>query len=206
MLASGCLLLCLEMGCGGITRSETRDRAEEPTATAQGGGPEAGSTAGGSASAATAPSMGTAGTVDCGCVSASIAWWVESDHPPDGLRGKGHVKDCMTYEYSSEPVGKPPTVVCDSPLDACEIQFGVAAVNGVLAHPDVQAALASSPAFFGLDLRPAGGQVDHIEVNGNVIEIGGDCIGDAPCRMPPGIDQLDHFLGRMVARYGTCAP
>ena len=183
------------MGCGGATRTNPdgapeRATAGEPaTETAGGTGPVA-------APAAGAPPAqgGTAEVAEgCDCVAADLAWWREGD---TSLLSRSQVSDCTSYGFREGPVGEGAFTACHSQLEGCGPAFGVDDINLALAHPDVLAALAHAPTLFGSDPRPNGG-VDHIEVGGQVIEIGRACPDEPSCQVPAGVYELGQLLGHV---------
>lgn len=191
------LLLALEMGCGGATRASPDGGSERAAA----GGP-ASETAGtastraainGSAGAPAAEGGAASAASGCDCVDAELAWWREGDS--DWL-SESRVVDCTSYSFREGLIGEPMTTSCGSLLEGCGPGFGVDDINLALAHPDVQAALARAPTLFGSDPRPNGG-VDHIEIGGQVIEIGRACPDDPSCQVPAGVYELGQLLGHV---------
>jgi hypothetical protein len=110
-------------------------------------------------------------------------------------RRECHLQSCNVFTYSEGPADETVTQLCTSLLDGCSDSFGIDDINAALAHPDVQDALERAPVLFGADTRLGGGQVDHIEVDGKVIEIGSRC--EAGCEIPDGIYTFSYLLGNM---------
>jgi hypothetical protein len=108
---------------------------------------------------------------------------------------EAHLEPCARVS-----VGRGDIQDCAGQLDDCSQPFNVGDVTAALRHPDVQAALARAPVVYGRDQRAIGSQVDHIEIDGKVIEVGDDCDGTSPCEIPGGIHELEHLLGRIGAR------
>jgi hypothetical protein len=199
LVAIGALL----WGCGQTTRTVGRYTEKGP-ATTQGGA--AGAAASGEAAAAgageiDAPTAGAGGAASCACVTATIDWWVDAPaRPPGDYVGKGHIAPCSAYEYDAERDGEPPVITSQLSLP-CQGDFGIESVNAALADPELQAALAGPAVVFGMDKRPEGGHIDHIEVGGKVILIGDECADQPGCRLPAGVNNLDGLLAQIQRLY-----
>lgn len=129
----------------------------------------------------------------CDCLDVAIGWWVEGGPAPRAT--EAHLEPCARVSVEREDIHD-----CAGQLDDCSQPFNVGDVIAALRHPDVQAALAAAPVVYGRDQRDIGSQVDHIEIDGKVIEVGDDCDGTSPCEIPDGIHELEHLLGRIGAR------
>jgi hypothetical protein len=138
-------------------------------------------------------------TPTCQCLEVEIGWWVEGGPAPRAI--EAHLAPCATISVGR---GEPDT--CVGELADCIEAFNINEVNAALQHPDLQAALAQAPVVYGRDQRDIGGQVDHIEIDGKVIEVGDDCDGASPCEIPPGVHELEHLLGRIGARQSANCP
>lgn len=174
--ASAALWL-LAIGCGGATTRNVEDDAHEPSV-------------GQSGTPASSP-------LDrCDCVPVTIRWWRAG-----GLVGpsrEASIEPCAAFEYrvlTDEPSSNKQ---CSSTLQGCGNALGVDDIRAALADADVQAALEQAPIVYGRDLRPLDGHVDHIEVDGKVIEVGDECNGETPdCRLPLGVDRFGRLLGNL---------
>jgi hypothetical protein len=134
----------------------------------------------------------------CDCLEVEIAWWIEGG--VGSRQAEAHLSPCNSFYFGRQGEG-----TCSTTLDDCSQAFNLEEVIAALKDPEVRAALAQAPVLFGRDLRDVGGQLDHIEIDGKVIEIGDECDGSAPCSMPRGVVALDHLLGRLMARQrGAC--
>jgi hypothetical protein len=147
-----------------------------PAAGANAGGtPAGGSSAGGSSAGGSTAGAAAAGaaSVACDCVAADLRWRRDG-----GLVAQveaSSVSSCNSFRHESGPAGKSPTEVCDSLLVGCGNSIGVGDLNASLNNADVQAALQAAPVLYGGDPRPVDGQVEHLEIGGKVIEVGGAC-------------------------------
>jgi hypothetical protein len=136
----------------------------------------------------------------CGCVDVDIAWWVDTGLYPPTL--EGHITPCNAFSYG--PAGTPK---CRTRLDDCSQVFTITRLSAALAKADVRQALARSPVLYGRDLRGKGGQVDHLEIDGKVIELGAECDATAPCPIPHDLTELARLLWFLAAEQGgTCTP
>jgi len=171
--------------CGGATE---RGR---PHAT---GGAWAGGSSGGP-SGAGAPADGS-----CGCLDLEIAWWIEGGVGSHEAEARLTPCDSFRYQRRGEPS-------CETRLADCSEPFGLDELGSALASPDVTKALEQAPVVYGRDSRDIGGQVDHIEIGGKVIEVGDECDAASPCDIPRGVSELDHLLGRLMAgQRAACIP
>jgi hypothetical protein len=175
-LLAAATALALAGGCSGAT-------ARSPHPNEMGGSDNAGG----------APNHGPAGSpavVDCDCVDATVGWWRDGGLVPS--RWQSRVEPCATYLYVNSELGEP----CGSTLQGCGGAVGIDDLNTALSHPDVKQAFTRAPVLYGADPRPLDGQVDHIEVADQVIEIGEDC-GKPECEVPEGVAELGRVLERL---------
>ena len=136
---------------------------------------------------------GQAGTTStdpgCDCTSA-LSWQATTEetivNPPDVNQ-----LNCADYRRVRPSAGN--DELCRTTL-ACVGSTGATAVALAVARPDVQAALAVAPIFFGSDPRPTN-EILQITVGGRLIEIGAGC-GDLPACVPPpaGVVALANLL------------
>jgi hypothetical protein len=148
---------------------------------------------------------GGAPIVDCECVAEEIGWWREGG----GIetRRESHLAPCNVFGYGEGPVDSNVVPQCRSALEGCSDVFGVDDINAALAHPDVRQALERAPVLFGSDPRLIGGQLDHIEVSGRVIEIGNECPVRSDCEIPRGVYAFGFLLGTLQTQEvsgGSC--
>lgn len=167
-------LLLLGTGCGGATTRNLEDDAPAPSA-GQGG-------------------TKTSGEDEaCDCLAVDIRWWRAG-----GLVGpsrQASIEPCAAFGYQ---VLGDEDKRCSSTLEGCGDALGIDDIHAALADPDVQVALAQAPVVYGRDLRPLDGHVDHIEVDGKVIEVGDECNGESPdCQLPLGVDRFGRLLGNL---------
>jgi len=165
----GWLLLLTEMGCGAATRHGAGEGGS-------GGGPTA---------------VDTGGMAACPCASASIVWWQDGGLSPSVSRES--ISDCN--QYSVQRTGKPTSFCASTLADCAQARVGVDDLNAALLHPDVQSALAHAPVLVGRDPRPTDGQLLHLEVDGEVVEVGDNCPNDPSCMVPSGLLVLRELLG-----------
>jgi hypothetical protein len=127
---------------------------------------------------------------DCPCVPA-LRWQTSSSESSHNLPDS-NLLTCGGYQRFRETVEQ-----CSTTL-ACDGLTG--AVARAVADPDVQAALAAAPIFYGSDPRPTG-TVLQLNIDGKGIEIGAGCGGFAACIEPPaGITALAGLLAQVEAR------
>jgi hypothetical protein len=197
---AGCLLFGLLVACGGATRSNPHPIADAPEQ-ATGGAPSASTATPSAGDGNGAASAGEGGAASCGCVNATINWWVDDPaRPPSEYVGKGLIIPCARYEYTASLTGQPAAI--DHSVDlVCAGNFGVESINAALINPDVRAALAGSEQVFGHDGRVSGGQIDHIEVDGQIMLVGSACGSEPACNLPAGVQQLDHLLAAIDGLY-----
>jgi hypothetical protein len=176
LFSAGATLLLLVSGCSGAT---TRD--PNPGDDGLAGAP-------GHSPSGPAP----ADEVSCTCVHSSIAWWRDGGLVP--VVRKSRIEACAEFRNYEETAPGEPSEECGSTLSGCEDSLGIDDVNEALRHPDVQDALERAPILFGGDLRPLDGQIDHIEIDGKVVEVGVAC-DDPACAIPEGVARLDRMLG-----------
>lgn len=214
----GCGLLLLESSCSGSTSRSSSPPAEAgsggrsneklPGTTMTGSGGDfagASTSAGGSADAAgqagapdTAGSGGEAGApveveADCGCASSSLGWWGLGGRRP--TKHESFIDPCVSFQHAISDSEDFTLSSCKSQLvGGCDVSLGVHELNAALLHPDVQAALAAAPVFYGADMRDSDGTVTHVEIDEKVIEIGSWC-EDPGCAIPPGVEELGILLG-----------
>lgn len=80
-------------------------------------------------------------------------------------------------------------------------------VAQALDHPDVRAALDAAPVLFGRDTRPVDGTVFRVEVDGDVIELGWECMGTPGCTaIPAGLARLESMLQDLIVQQRAVAP
>jgi hypothetical protein len=189
-------LLALSAACSGRT---TRNADETPAAAGSRGVAEGGSAGGGASAGSGAAPAGTGGEAvsACDCVAQEISWWREGGAEK---RRENHIAPCNAYDYGEGPVGSVVMPQCSSLLEGCGKAFGVDDINAALLHPDVVDALEHAPQLFGADPRAIGGEVDHIEVGGKVIEIGYECEQRSECEIPQGIYAFGFLLGTLTAQ------
>jgi hypothetical protein len=224
----GCCLLLAESSCSGATTrndsagagSGGRSDSADPTTTIapagagsaalqspNGAGGEASSPAsdsggaGGEAAGGSGGRLGEAGApplLDCDCLSSPVSW--RRDGGLVFLVPSSYVEPCSAFRHELNPLGDPPGKSCVSALPTgCDGALGVRDINQALQHPDVRAALEAAPVLYGLDPRALDGQVDHIEVDGKVIEIGSSC--DEPeCAIPEGVKSFGYIL-KVIAEH-----
>lgn len=178
--SAGLVALALEMGCGGISERRALPGAQGGSADMGGGGTNVGGVP--AAGGETSPTV----PASCPCVNAQIAWWRDDGGAPVW---QAVIRDCDVFTF----YGREPAVRCTAKLEPCEAWLGVGAINEALFHPDVQDALEGAPVLFGVDQ----GQVDHIEVDGKVIEVGNTCTDDPACQLPRGVEAFDVLLGHL---------
>jgi hypothetical protein len=161
--------------------------------------------AGGEPAAEGGVSVGDAGgaagappAVDCECLTSTVSWRADG-----GLVFNvpmSFAEPCRAFRHELRELGGPPVESCAAPLPSgCDAALGVRDINQALQHPDVQAALLAAPVLYGGDPRPLDGQVQHIEVDGKVIEIGLSC-DDPQCAIPPGVASFGYILGVIEKR------
>jgi hypothetical protein len=220
----GCCLLLAESGCSGATTQNGSAGAggggsgaagvAMATAPASGGGSAAVAAGGAAGERAAAvsdsggqPPGGAAGisggagappVLGCECLPASVSWWRDG-----GLVfsvPSSYAEPCSSFRHELKQRGGEPGKSCTAPLPTgCDAALGVRDVNQALQHPDVQAALEAAPVLYGGDPRAVDGQVEHIEVDGKVIEIGNSC-DDPECDIPEGVKSFGYIL-RLIAEH-----
>jgi hypothetical protein len=80
-------------------------------------------------------------------------------------------------------------------------------VAQALEHPDVRAALDAAPVLFGRDTRPVDGTVFQIEVDGDLIELGWECMGTPGCTdVPAGLARLESMLQDLIVQQRVVPP
>jgi hypothetical protein len=219
----GCCLLLTESGCSGATTrsgstgaggggshadggttttlpleggaaSTARGAAagEQAAAARDSGGQAAGGAAGAWGGAGAPPALG------CECLPGPVAWWRDG-----GLVftvPSSYAEPCSSFRHELNPLGDQPGKSCSSALPTgCDGALGVRDINQALQHPDVQAALEAAPVLYGADPRAVDGQVEHIEVDGKVIEIGNSC-DDPECKIPEGVESFGYIL-RLITQH-----
>lgn len=138
------------------------------------------------------------GPAACDCADVEIGWWVETGIAPPEVEAR--ITPCNSFSYG--PAGEPE---CRTVLDDCSQMFSITRLSAALAARDVQQALAQAPVVYGRDLRGLGGQVDHIEIGGKVIELGDECDALEPCPIPEGVSELANLLGRLaIEQQASC--
>jgi hypothetical protein len=177
-------------GAGGAQSGSSNNGGGGTNSTGAGGTSTAGS-AGTTGSGGTA---GAGGTGDCGCVEQTVSW--NHDGGFVAYRETSTLEPCRTFRHVREPLATdPPSLTCTDPIDSCDDLTRPADIQSALAHPDVAAALASSPVLFGSDTRPVDGQVFQVHVGAALIEIGHECGGTAGCTdAPAGVAALQSAL------------
>jgi hypothetical protein len=183
-------LLALLLACSGRTSRDADAMGGSAPAGARTTAPGAGAAPGGTG--------GAEPVSECECVAEEITWWREGGGVE--TRRENHIAPCNTFDYGEAPVGSEVEPQCVSQLEGCGKAFGVDDLNAALLHPDVVDALANAPLLFGADPRLVGGQVDHIEVGGRVIEIGYECEQRSDCEIPQGIYAFGFLLGTLTAQ------
>jgi hypothetical protein len=189
-------LLAALPACSGKTTRDGDEATAGSGSPGAAGGAVAGTAAGGSGAAPT----GTGGEAmgECDCVAEEITWWKEGGGVE--TRRENHIAPCNAFAYGEGPVDSVVEPQCLSQLEGCGKAFGVDDLNAALLHPDVVRALSNAPLLFGADPRLIGGQVDHIEVGGKVIEIGYECERREDCEIPKGIYAFGFLLGTLTAQ------
>lgn len=178
-----------------------------------GGSGEAGSTAAGKGGSTAAGAGGSntagadAGNSDAGmagdggsgdpnceqCIDQATSWG-----PNGGLVAYNEgssLESCGNYMHERVPFGDGVQVRCMREIPCSGGLIGTTEVEQAFADPDVQAALAMKNVLYGRDSRPVDGQVFRIERGGNVIEVGGACMGGQGCvEIPEGVAALVALL------------
>lgn len=187
-LVGWCLLLT-ESGCSGAVTPGGSEAAGGGTVLA-GAGADAGGAPqgqGGGDSVGGAPS-----DLGCECLLWSISWRRDGGLLPS--QATSFVEPCGSFWQEVQPWDEPSGRSCRSPLaTGCDVALGVADINRALQHPDMRAALAAAPVLYGGDPRALDGQVDQVQVDGKVIEIGISC-DDPMCDIPPGVENFRNIL------------
>lgn len=136
--------------------------------------------------------------VDCECLSSTVTWRADG-----GLVFNvpmSFAEPCSAFRHELRPLGEQVEESCTAPLPSgCDAALGVRDINQALQHPDVRAALQAAPVLYGGDPRALDGHVQHIEVDGKVIEIGVSC-DDPECAIPPGVASFGYILGVIEKR------
>lgn len=136
--------------------------------------------------------------VDCECLNATVTWRADG-----GLVFNvpmSFAEPCSTFRHELRPLGGEAAESCTAPLPSgCDAALGVRDINQALQHRDVRAALQAAPVLYGGDPRALDGHVQHIEVDGKVIEIGTSC-DDPECAIPPGVASFGYILGVIQKR------
>ncbi len=215
----GCGLLLLESACSGSTARSTSDPVEAGSAggssnaklpatmmTAGSGGDSAGAPTGvgGGVAEGGAPAREGSGgeggglievEADCSCASTYLGWWGLGGRRP--TKHESFIAPCGSFQHVISDAEDFPMSSCKSQLvGGCDVSLGVHELNKALLHPDVQAALAAAPVFYGVDARDRDGQVTHLEIDEQVIEIGAEC-ADPAC-IPEGVAELGILLAKIT--------
>jgi hypothetical protein len=188
-LVGWCLLLA-ESGCSGVVAREGPEAVGGASEGPSGAGAGAGGALqgdGGGASLGGAPM-----DLGCECLPWSLSWRLDGGLLPSPVTS--FVEPCASFRQEVQPWDDAPRTSCSSPLPlGCDLALGVADINRALQHPDVRAALAAAPVLYGGDPRALDGQVDQVQVDGKVIEIGMSC-DDPICDIPPGVEEFRNIL------------
>ncbi len=107
---------------------------------------------------------------------------------------------CAEFSITRTSFGDPGSDGSCSNQVADDAPITVADVQQALAHPDVQMAFGTR-VIFGADTRPADGQIFRIELGGDVIEVGSQCMGGGGCLpIPTGVQLLQGMLQNLIAQ------
>jgi hypothetical protein len=118
----------------------------------------------------TEPDLGSAG--DC-CVDEAVRWG--SNGGLVSFRDSYRWQSCATVVKTREDlVMGEPSPVCELDLSSSECAL-VDAVAAALAAPGLADARSAAPVVYGVDSRPVDGTVFRIELDGDVIDVGGEC-------------------------------
>lgn len=148
-------------------------------------------------------SAGDAGD-SVGCLDHTIHWgslsgWVTSSTVFT-------LEPCRNYSASDPQNGQAPMLLCanEVPLDAT---ITADDIDALVASADVVTALANAPIFYGTDSRLVDGSVQHIEVDGAIVEIGGPCSDATSClEIPAGIAVLRDALDSLALQQRRVVP
>jgi hypothetical protein len=120
----------------------------------------------------------------CGCVDETLTWSQSAGFET------GTLESCHTFTFVRLQL-QGPTRMCTDPIESCDDIVRPGDIQTALEHPDVVAAFAASPVYFGVDTRPAGGAVFQMALGSRLIEFGAECNGAADCTdEPPGVRAL----------------
>ncbi|MBI5517800.1 MAG: hypothetical protein HY909_28775 [Deltaproteobacteria bacterium] len=95
---------------------------------------------------------------------------------------------------------------CPSTLADCGTAdvVDLAEVTAALVHPDVQSSLARGTVLYGVDTRPADGQVFVIQRGMARVEVGSACRGAGACTpVPPGVQRAVDILQALLEQEST---
>jgi hypothetical protein len=107
-----------------------------------------------------------------GCIDGAIRW--TSNGGLVAWRRAFYVTPCRTFVAEQDYADDLRDRRCENELPT---DHGITAdsIDDLIAHPDVQAAIAVAPVLYGGDPRPIDGIVQQIDVAGAEILVGGEC-------------------------------
>ena len=134
------------------------------------------------------------------------------------LYTEANTLSCRTFSYTRTPAPAGTPTSCSAEIGGCDAAApAVHDVEEALADPDVQAALAGSVPFYGIDSRPWDGVALDITVGSKTLTVGDDCGDGNPCwgacgptcvPVPAGVRALGKLLTSLqqaALKTGTCA-
>jgi hypothetical protein len=140
-----------------------------------------------------------------GCIDGTIRW--TSNGGLVAWRRAFSVEPCRSFIAEQDNFDDDVDRLCENELP---VDHGITAdsIDALVAHPDVQAAIAAAPVLYGTDPRPVDGTVNQIDVAGAEILVGGQCTGSSTtCNtIPPGVVALAAIIDDLIEQQESEVP